>query len=94
MDLETKCSIIEEFMRDHILNDEYDEYDVDSFLEYNDLGVPLAQAISYELANPTTEGEFLIQETWVLFCEMLSIDPEGEYEDMDDILDELEDDEE
>lgn len=93
MDIETKCSIIEEFMREYILNDDYDEYDVDSFLEYNDIGVPLAQAVIYNLANPTPEGSFLLQETWILFCEMLGIDPEGEYEDMDDIIDELEDEE-
>jgi hypothetical protein len=93
MDMESKCSLIEEFMREYRLNDQYEEYDVEKFLEYNDIGIPLAQSVSYGLATPTIEGKDLIEETWVLFCEMLGADFEDEFDDLDDLLDSLGDDE-
>jgi len=92
MDLETKCSVIEEFTREYVLHDEHRDYDIEGFLEYNDIGVPLAQSVSYNLAMPTTEGVLVLQETWILFCEMVGVNPDDEFEDLDDLLDTLEDD--
>jgi hypothetical protein len=88
MDIETKCNIIEEFMREHILHDTFDEEEVKNFIEYNNLGIPLAQGVSYKLANLTSEGENLLKETWDSLCFVLEVDSEGDYEDLQDLLDE------
>jgi hypothetical protein len=90
MDIETKCSIIEEFMREHVLNELFEGDEIDKFISYNDLGIPLAQSVAYELATLTAEGKNLVEETWESLCAMFEIDHEGEYEDLDDLFDEAE----
>lgn len=86
MDIEDRCALIEEFVR------EYGKYefadrsiDFIEFMTYNDLGIPLAQSIVYSLAELTEEGEGLIEETWLNLCNMVDTDPEGEYESIYDM---------
>lgn len=88
MDIESKCNIIEEFMRETTLHQAFEGDDVDQFIEFNDLGIPLAQAVSYGLATLTDEGQNLVEETWESLCSILDVDEEGEYEDLDDMFDE------
>ena len=86
MDIKTKCDIIEEFMRDYTLHDESDEGYVDEFIQFNDLGIPLAQSVSYDLATLTSNGEFLVNETWLAFCLLFNVDPEGDYQNLDEFF--------
>jgi hypothetical protein len=87
MDIETKCDIIEEFVREYFLKDIFvDDEEVQDFIEYNNLGIPLAQSVSYKLATPTEEGFQLIQETWQFLCSVFDVDSDGEYEDLDEFL--------
>jgi len=81
MNEEQKCLLIEEFVR------EYGQYEFafqnEQFLKfkaYNDLGIPLAQAHSYNMITLTDYGKEVIEETWQSMCEMLEVDPDGEYE--------------
>lgn len=85
-ELEIKCDIIEEFMRDHAYQNVEILDIVEKFIDFNDLGVPLAQAVSYKLAELTEEGITVVEETWIYFCEMMMIDPYGEYSNLDDCL--------
>jgi len=55
------------------------------FIEYNDLGLPLAHLASEGMASITTEGEGYIEETWLLFIESLGIEDTG-FETLDDIF--------
>lgn len=86
MDIENISKILEEFARDFTTGD-LDRDFFSEFVIYNDLGVPLAQAVVYELATPTKEGESLIFETWNNLCELLEVSPIEDYEDLDDLLD-------
>lgn len=52
------------------------------FFEWADIGLPLAYMISQDLADPKEEAETFIEETWEAFCEMISIDPEGDYDNL------------
>jgi hypothetical protein len=58
------------------------------FFEYNDLGVPLSLCYinNFVILNP--EGIELIDETFKNMCKILKIDPNKDYEDLDDMLDE------
>jgi len=47
------------------------------FLEYNDLGLPLAFAFAEGIVNHTVTLEQYINETWDLFIEGLGIEDEG-----------------
>lgn len=85
MDIENIAKILEEFSRDFTIGDIDREYFSD-FVIYNDVGLPLAQSVVYDLATPTEEGRSLIIETWNNLCEILGADPEEEYSDLDDVF--------
>jgi len=92
MNVDQKCSIIEEFMRNYsFLPETYNHEDFINFKIYNDLGVPLAQAHEYGLAKLEPEGIKIIDETWINFCRMLEIDPDIEYESISDIIPQIND---
>lgn len=86
MEIETKAKIIEEFLRDEDILEEFPEDEVVSFFEYNDMGIPLSQALIYGLATLTSLGESAVEETWFMLCAIFGIDPNGEYEDLNDCL--------
>lgn len=57
------------------------------FFEWADLGLPLAYMRWQELVELKPEAINLIDETWLVFCEMIDIDPEGEYANLSDAFD-------
>ena len=95
MELELKAKIIEELIRDFLEDPEmYNEFDVVEFFAYNDLGIPLAQAVTYDLIEKLSpEGFKVVNETWSQLCAMLGANPEEEYESLDDVFLADEDDE-
>ena len=85
MDVEEMCEILEEFAREFTVGNLKRGLFL-QFLVYNDLGLPLAQAYHYDLAELTEEGETLVMETWEEFCRCLAIDSDEPYEDLNDCL--------
>jgi hypothetical protein len=82
-----QCELIEEFVRGNTHADgTYSYPEVAAFIKANDLGVPLAQANEYGLARLMEDGEKLVQETWTNLCNLLSIDPDGDYEELSDLF--------
>jgi len=55
------------------------------FIEYNDLGLPLAYAINEGIVKSTDLAEKFIEETFDLFIAGLSIEDTG-FENLDDLL--------
>jgi hypothetical protein len=55
------------------------------FIEYNDLGLPLAFLAGEGLAEITNTGIDYIEETWLLFLSALEIEDTG-FEDLNEIL--------
>lgn len=86
MDFEQKCAIIEEVARDFTVGDLDREFFSD-FIIYNDLGLPLAQIIVYDLGTLNSDGEKVVEETWKNLCELLDLDPDEEYLSLDEMLD-------
>lgn len=58
----------------------------DNFFSNNDVGLPLAYLISHDLATATDTGLPYLQETWLALCETFEADPEGEFDNLDDLL--------
>lgn len=56
------------------------------FIEYNDLGLPLAFAFAEGIVNHTVTLEQYINETWDLFIEGLDVEDTG-FESIEDLLD-------
>lgn len=85
MELEQKCAIIEEVARDFTVGDLDREFFSD-FIIYNDLGLPLAQVIIYNLGSLNSDGQKVVEETWNQLCDLLGVDSEDEYIDLDDMI--------
>ena len=72
-----------------ILGDLYANYGQDpefrDFVEFNDLGLPLAYLTSEGLCELSTDGERYIEETWILFVKSLGLDDTG-FEDIDEMF--------
>lgn len=80
MDFLSKCNVLGDmwlFYREDIKGNELWE----EFYSYNDVALPLAYAIKegYATIVEGSEGEGFIEETWLMFCDYIDIDPEGEY---------------
>jgi len=67
-----KVKILSQFWEQYRFNDEYSD-----FLEYNDLGLPLAHLNEQGLAVITTEGENYISETFEYLLARLDSDDNG-----------------
>lgn len=76
-----KCGILGELWLSY-----RDEEAFKDFVEYNDLGLPLAYAISEDLIEPSEKAETLISESFFLLLEMLKIEDTG-FESIDELLD-------
>lgn len=75
--------------RTDILSDLWIRYKDDpefvDFTSYNDLGLPLAYALSHGIIELTDQVEMFINETWDLLLGALSIEDTG-FETLDDVL--------
>ena len=78
----TKCEFIEQFAKMSIEAEVYQD-----FITYNDLGIPLAVCVVAELVDVKDEAKEIIDETFLLMCELLEVDPNVEYADFDDFMD-------
>jgi hypothetical protein len=58
------------------------------FVEYNDLGLPLAYAIDNEIVESTDMAARFIEETFDLLLAGLDIDEDTGFETLDDLLEE------
>lgn len=58
----------------------------EEFVSYNDLGLPLAFAISEAIVDPTPSATELIEETFAMLLATLNIAEDGEYESVNDML--------
>jgi hypothetical protein len=72
-----------------ILGQLYADYKEDpgfrDFIDFNDLGLPLAYLERENLCNVTGDGEKYIAETWQLFLASLNVEDEG-FESLDELL--------
>lgn len=62
------------------------EKDFEDFITYNDLGLPLAFALSEEIIERTPQLDTYIEETFALFLAAVELEDEG-FESLDDVLD-------
>ncbi|MGA1048773.1 MAG: hypothetical protein ACO3UU_12255 [Minisyncoccia bacterium] len=73
-----------------ILGKLYYQYNNDEgfadFIEYNDIGLPLAYLISEKLCEPTQDGEKYVVETWELFLAAVEVE-DKDFSSLEEILD-------
>jgi hypothetical protein len=78
--LENKVSILAELWMNY-----RDDEDLKDFVEYNDLGLPLAYFLMNELVLPTKQAELYIDETYNLLIASLQVD-DAEWTSLDELL--------
>jgi len=62
-----------------------DDEELQDFIEYNDLGLPLAYFLVNEIVLPTSQSELYINETYDLFIASLQV-ADREWESLDELL--------
>ena len=62
-----------------------DDKQLEDFIEYNDLGLPMAYFLMNELVLPTKQSEIYINETYDLLLASLGVD-DVDYESLDELL--------
>jgi len=77
---EARCEILSDLWLNYKADDEFKD-----FIVYNDLGLPLAYAISEGIVENTPPAENFINETFELLLAGLGIEDEG-FENLDEML--------
>jgi hypothetical protein len=62
-----------------------DDEELQDFVEYNDLGLPLAYFLMNEIVLPTSQSELYINETYDLFIASLQV-ADKEWQSLDELL--------
>ena len=62
---------------------------IKDFIEYNDLGLPLAYLITNEIVIPTNQADIYINESYDLLVAALEVE-DLEYESLDEMMDTVE----
>jgi hypothetical protein len=62
-----------------------DDEQLEDFIEYNDLGLPMAYLLMNELVMPTDKSELYINETFDLLLAALEVKDKG-FESLDEML--------
>ena len=78
-----RCEILSELWMNYRDNEEFEE-----FIEYNDLGLPMAHLIAENLVEATRQGEIYIDETFELLLNVLSIEDDN-YDSLAEMLEKL-----
>lgn len=76
-----KCDILGQLWQDY-----REETDFEDFVQYNDLGLPLAYLISQEIVKSSPQAEIYVNETFELFLMALEADMDEDYESLEDLL--------
>ena len=84
-DFYIKCEILGQIYRDR--REEYKEYK--DFIEFNDLGFPLAYFNAKGLALPSVDGVRFIEETWDLLMTKFNLEDTG-FDDLEHLLSSVE----
>ena len=78
--LQNKITILAELWMNYREDEELED-----FIEYNDIGLPLAYLLMNEIVLPSDESAIYINETYDLFVSSLAI-PDKEWESLDEML--------
>lgn len=78
---EAQANILADLWMDYRNDEEFQD-----FVEYNDLGLPLAYAIANSIVEPSPLAKQYIEETYSLLLTSVGIEEDTGFESLDDIL--------
>lgn len=77
---ENKCEILGDFWITYKIDEDFQD-----FISYNDLGFPLAYALSAGIVGSSEKAKTFVSETWDLLLTALSIEDAG-FDSLDDLM--------
>jgi len=77
MDFKLKCQILNQVWSDYRFEEEFKD-----FVDYNDLGLPLATLINEEIVSSTPRAQVYVEETFILLLHALDIE-EKDYDSLE-----------
>ena len=77
---ENKCAVLSDLWMQYRFDKKFQD-----FVEYNDLGLPLAFLVEEELVKPASLAKQMIDETYTLLLASLERE-DGDYESIEDIM--------
>ena len=77
---DNKCYILSELWMEY-----RDEPDLEEFVSYNDIGLPLGFLISEQLVTPSDRAKEMVNETFELLLVALEVEDNG-YENLSDLM--------
>jgi hypothetical protein len=80
LDFKRKCSILNQVWQTYRYDDQFED-----FVDYNDLGLPLAAMIDEGIVSSTPRAEIYVEETYALFLEALDVE-DKDYDSMEAIF--------
>ena len=85
MNIADKASVLSDFWIDYRNDAEWQD-----FMVYNDLGLPLSDAVANGLVlQLSPAGEAIVEETYTLLCNRLGIDPSESFDEPSDFFERL-----
>ena len=69
LDFKKKCEILNQVWLTYRYEDEFED-----FIDYNDLGLPLAAMIDEGIVSSTPQAEIYVEETYALFLDALGVE--------------------
>lgn len=79
--IEVRCDILSELWIDYRHQEDFKD-----FIDYNDLGLPMAFMLAEKIVSPTDQANTIINETFDLFLASLGIKEDEGYDNLDDML--------
>ena len=80
-----KCEILADLWYNYRSDEQFED-----FIEYNDIGLPLAYLITESICKPSELATKYIDETYALLVEALGVSDKETYESIDQMLGESE----
>lgn len=77
----SKCEILSELWMNY-----RDDKEFADFIEYNDMGLPLAYFIHTGVVDPLDEAHKYVDETFDLLIAAVEVDPEEEFTTLNDLF--------
>lgn len=77
---DSKCEILSQLWIEYRDHEAFED-----FVEYNDIGLPLAYILSNQLAARTSQSAKYIDETWTMLLKALEVD-DRDWSSLDDML--------
>lgn len=78
---ENKCAILATMWMEYRDDEAFEE-----FIEYNDLGLPMAYIVDADLMQPGTVAKEMINETFAMLLDILEVEEDTGFESLYDII--------